>query len=104
MNEKYSDRSGVEPADRHAGPGYSTLVAVWAALVALTGLLVLVSRAGQGAAVWGLLLITPLKASLVFYFFMHLKYEGLLLKTVLAVALCTLVVFFTLLFADTAFH
>jgi cytochrome c oxidase subunit 4 len=91
-------------AGHHAGPGYATLVAVWASLVALTGLLVLVSRAGQGAAVWGLLLITPLKAALVFYFFMHLKYEGLLLKTVVAVALGTLIIFFALLFADVAFR
>ena len=88
----------------HAAPGYGTFVAVWAVLVALTALLVLVSRSGQGAAVWGLLLITPVKAALVFYFFMHLRYEGLLLKAVIGVALVTLLIFFALLFSDVAFH
>jgi cytochrome c oxidase subunit 4 len=92
--------------DPHGGahPGYGLFVAVWAVLVSLTVLLVLISRAGQAAAVWGLLLVTPLKAGLVFYFFMHLKYEGLLLKGVVAVALATLLIFFALLFADVAFR
>jgi cytochrome c oxidase subunit 4 len=88
----------------HEAPGYRLFVLVWAALVALTGLLVLISHAGQGAAVWGLLLITPFKAILVFYFFMHLKYEGLLLKGIVAVALGTLLIFFALLFSDVAFR
>jgi cytochrome c oxidase subunit 4 len=85
-------------------PGFRVYVAVWGVLVALTALLVLVSRSGQAAAVWGLLLITPTKAALVFYFFMHLRYEGLLLKTVLAVALGTLLIFFALLYADIGFR
>ena len=40
-------------------PGYGTFLKVWAALVGLTGLLVLMSRFGQNYAVWGLLTITP---------------------------------------------
>ncbi len=85
-------------------PGYGTFVAVWAALVILTGLLVFVSHFGQKAAVWGLLTITPLKAGLVFYFFMHLKYEGPLVKGVVFVALGTLLIFFALTYADVAFR
>jgi cytochrome c oxidase subunit 4 len=85
-------------------PGYGTFITVWAALVALTGLLVLMSRCGQTYAVWGLLTITPVKAGLVFYFFMHLRYEGALLKGVLLVTLATLLIFFVLMFADVAFH
>ena len=93
----------VEP-EVHAHPGYRVFFIVWAVLVALTTLLVLVSRSGQNAAVWGLMLITPLKAALVFYFFMHLRYEGLLLKGVVTVALGTLLIFFALLFSDVAFR
>ena len=89
-------------ADHH--PGYLTFIAVWAALVTLTGLLVLMSWFGQTYAVWGLLTITPVKAGLVFYFFMHLRYEGALLKGVLLVTLGTLLIFFVLMFADVAFH
>ena len=85
-------------------PGYGTFIKVWAALVALTGILLLVSQIGQNYAVWGLLTITPLKAGLVFYFFMHLRYEGALLKAVLLITLGTLLIFFVLMFADVAFQ
>jgi cytochrome c oxidase subunit IV len=85
-------------------PGNGTFVKVWVALLVLTGLLVLTSHFGQGAAVWGLLILTPLKAGLVFYFFMHLKYEPPLLKGVVLVTLATLLIFFALLFSDVAFR
>jgi cytochrome c oxidase subunit 4 len=94
----------LESEAAHAHPGYRVFLVVWAMLVLLTSLLVLISRTGQGAAVWGLMLITPLKAALVFYFFMHLRYEGLLLKGIVTVALGTLLIFFALLFADVAFR
>jgi cytochrome c oxidase subunit 4 len=92
------------PSETQAHPGSGTFIKVWVALVILTGLLVLASRLGQTAAVWGLLTLTPLKAGLVFYFFMHLKYEGPLLKTVVLVTLGTLLIFFALLFSDVAFR
>lgn len=85
-------------------PGYGTFIKVWAALVVLTGLLVLLSHFGQGMAVWGLLVLTPIKAGLVFYFFMHLRYEGALLKGIVLVTLGTLLIFFALLFSDVAFR
>ena len=92
------------PSETQAHPGSGTFIKVWVALVILTGLLVLASRLGQTVAVWGLLTLTPLKAGLVFYFFMHLKYEGPLLKTVVLVTLGTLLIFFALLFSDVAFR
>ncbi len=83
----------------------STLFKVWVALIALTALLVLVSRAFHDSlSVPAMLTITPLKAGLVFYFFMHLKYEGLLLKTMLFAALGTLLIFLGLLFSDVLFR
>jgi cytochrome c oxidase subunit 4 len=85
-------------------PGYGTFIKVWVALVILTGCLVGVSHLGQTYAVWGLLTLTPLKAGLVFYFFMHLKYEGPLFKVVVLLTLGTLLIFFALLFSDVAFH
>jgi len=84
-------------------PSYGTVIAVWVALVLLTGCLVLLSHFGLRAAVWGLLTITPLKAGLVFYFFMHLRYEDPLLKGVMLVAIVTLLIFLVLLFSDVAF-
>jgi len=91
-------------SETHDHPGYGTFIKVWVALLILTGALVGLSHAGPKAAVWGLLTLTPLKAGLVFYFFMHLKYEGPLLKAVVLVTLGTLLIFFALLFADVAFR
>lgn len=90
-----------DPATLH--PSYRTVIAVWLALVMLTGCLVLLSHFGLRAAVWGLLTITPVKAALVFYFFMHLRYEDPLLKGVMLVAITTLLIFLVLLFSDIAF-
>jgi len=100
MSEHSADHA-IEHADH---PGYGTFIKVWVALLILTGCLVGVSHLGQTYAVWGLLTLTPLKAALVFYFFMHLKYEGPLLKIVVLVTLGTLLIFFALLFSDVAFH
>jgi cytochrome c oxidase subunit IV len=83
---------------------YRTFVLVWAALVLLTGALVLVSRLGQGLAVVAMLLITPLKAGLVLYFFMHLKYESAVLKLMVLIALFTLLMFIALMFLDIPFR
>ena len=85
-------------------PGYAIFLRVWAALLALTALLVITSRLGPTYAVWGLLVLAPIKAGLVFYFFMHLRYEGALLKGVVLVTLGTLLIFFVLLFSDVAFR
>jgi cytochrome c oxidase subunit 4 len=88
----------------HGHPTYATFVKVWVALLVLTGCLVLLSHAGPRAAVWGLLTLTPVKAGLVFYYFMHLKYEGALLKGVVLVTVGTLLIFFVLLYSDIAFR
>ena len=91
-------------AAEHVVP-YSTFIRVWALLLALTAVLVLVSElAHELLSVPALLTVTPLKAGLVFYYFMHLKYESTLLKTMLAVALASLVVFLLLLFSDLSFR
>jgi cytochrome c oxidase subunit 4 len=100
------DHSAEYHADEHPveHPGYATFIKVWVVLLILTACLVGVSHLGQTAAVWGLLTLTPLKAGLVFYFFMHLKYEGPLFKVVVLVTLGTLLIFFALLFSDVAFR
>lgn len=84
---------------------YATLLKVWACLLMLTFILVVVSRMFHEAlSVWAMLSITPLKAGLVFYYFMHLKYEGPVLRTMVFVALATLVVFIGMLFFDISFR
>ena len=103
--EHSADLNTVQQPEHPAEhPGYGTFIKVWVALLVLTAGLVGMSHVSQTYAVWGLLTMTPLKAGLVFYFFMHLKYEGPLLKIVILVTLGTLLIFFALLFSDVAFH
>jgi len=85
-------------------PGYGTFIRVWLLLLLLTAGLVSLSHVSQTYAVWGLMTLTPLKAGLVFYYFMHLKYEGPVFKIVVLVTLGTLLIFFALLFSDVAFR
>ena len=84
---------------------YQTFILVWGVLMGLTVLLVFVSRVNHELfSVPAMLTVTPLKAGLVFYFFMHLKYERPLLKVMVFVTLATLVVFIGLLFLDISFR
>jgi cytochrome c oxidase subunit IV len=85
--------------------GYATFIKVWLALVGLTTVLVALSVAHMpGLAVLAMLLITPTKASLVFFYFMHLKYESTALKYMVAIALGALVIFVGLTFTDYLFR
>jgi cytochrome c oxidase subunit 4 len=81
--------------------GYGTFIKVWGILVALTGALVALSAShSPNLALLGLLVITPTKASLVFFYFMHLKYESTALKYMVVAAITVLVIFVGLTFAD----
>lgn len=85
--------------------GYGKLAAVWLALLALTGLTVGVSRLQIGIGhVWGSLAIASAKAGLVIAFFMHMRYEGRLLRWLLFVALLTLAIFIGLTFFDVLYR
>ena len=85
--------------------GYRTLTAVWLGLMALTALTVWVSRHNLGIGhVWGSLAIASLKAGLVIAFFMHMRYEGRLLRGLLFVALVTLACFIGLTFFDVLYR
>ncbi|HBL16266.1 MAG: hypothetical protein A2X36_13215 [Elusimicrobia bacterium GWA2_69_24] len=83
---------------------YPALLKVWGTLLLLTAALVGASRVSPAAAVWAMLVLTPVKAALVLFFFMHLKYEGALLKGMVFTALSVLVVFISLLFLDISFR
>ena len=81
--------------------GYAIFVKVWIALVVLTAALVaLAATRVPNLALLGLLVITPTKASLVFLYFMHLKYENAALKYMVAAAIGVLIIFIGLTFAD----
>jgi cytochrome c oxidase subunit 4 len=74
-------------------------------LLALTGLTVWVSRLDLGVnRVWGALAIASVKAGLVIAFFMHMRYEGRLLRWLLFFALVTLAVFIGFTFFDVLYR
>ncbi|KAA0893480.1 cytochrome C oxidase subunit IV family protein [Oryzomonas rubra] len=85
--------------------GYAKLAQVWLALLALTALTVLITRVELGGyKVLGALTIACLKSGLVIAFFMHMKYEGRLLRWLLFVALVTLAIFIGLTFFDVLYR
>lgn len=85
--------------------GYPLFVGVWAALLVLTGLLVGANLTLPPlAALIATLTITPVKAWLVFYYFMHLKYESATLKTMVFATLSSLIVFIGMVFLDYPFR
>jgi cytochrome c oxidase subunit 4 len=76
-------------------------VSVWIALLTLTGVTIMAARMRMGE--WSMLanlLIASTKASLVLWFFMHLKYEKKLLKMLLFVPIVTITVIIGLTFFD----
>jgi len=89
----------------HAAVPYRTFVIVWALLLVLTATTVAVSRIHLGALnIWVALGIASLKSALVIFFFMHLKYERLLFKLLLLLALVTLATFIGLTFFDVLYR
>ena len=81
------------------------LVGIWLALLALTALTVAITRVELGGyKVLGALTIACAKAGLVIAVFMHMKYEGKLLRWLLFLALLTLAVFIGFTFFDVLYR
>jgi cytochrome c oxidase subunit IV len=95
------DESEVHP---HIIP-YRTFFRVWLLLIALTAVLVIASRLfHELLSVWAMLILTPIKAGLVFYFFMHLKYEKPFLRALVVLTLGLLTMVIGLLFFDILYR
>src|ERR1051326_5638339 len=82
-------------------PSVRTYLAVWIALLALTGLTVAISRVELGE--WNVvaaITIAVIKATLVTLFFMHVKGSGNLLKLFVAAGLFWMMILFGLTLTD----
>jgi cytochrome c oxidase subunit IV len=89
---------------RHIIP-YKTFIKVWLSLLALTAVLVLTSKLFHEAlSVYAMLVLTPVKAGLVFFFFMHLKYEKPFLRALVFLTLGLLTMVIGLLFFDILYR
>jgi len=84
---------------------YRTLIRIWLLLIVLTAILVVASRFFHEAlSVGAMLVLTPIKAGLVFFFFMHLKYEKTFLKALVFLTLGLLTLVIGLLFFDILYR
>ncbi len=81
--------------------GSKTFIAVWITLLILTGLTIKAAQMRMGE--WSMLanlLIASTKASLVLWFFMHLKYERKFFKVLFLVPIATITIIIGLTFFD----
>ena len=81
------------------------LAGIWLILLALTALTVGITRVELGGyKVLGAMTIACLKAGLVIAVFMHMKYEGRLLRWLLFLTLVTLAIFIGFTFFDVLYR
>lgn len=91
--------------EQHHIVSYKTLTGIWLTLLVLTALTVAITRVDLGGyKVLGALTIACAKSGLVIAIFMHMKYEGKLLRWLLFLALVTLAVFIGLTFFDVLYR
>ena len=92
--------------ERHHITSNKKLAGVWLALLALTALTVGITRLelGGGWKVLAALTIACAKAGLVIAVFMHMQYEGRLLRWLLFLALLTLAIFIGVTFFDVLYR
>ena len=91
--------------EQHHIIGYRTLTGIWLLLLVLTGLTVGITRVELGGyKVVTALGIACIKAGLVIAVFMHMKYEGRLLRWLLFLALVTLAIFIGFTFFDVLYR
>lgn len=94
----------MEQPRPHAVPA-RTFIIVWACLIALTGVTVFVAGLHLGRlSILAAISIASVKAGLVLWFFMHLKYESRFFKLLLLVPVATLAVIIGLTFFDIWFR
>ncbi|MBI5099319.1 MAG: cytochrome C oxidase subunit IV family protein [Nitrospirae bacterium] len=81
--------------------GYRIYFIVWICLLILTATTVAISnlKLGKYGALISLF-IASIKASLILLFFMHLKYEGFLIKAMLLLTIMTIAIIVGLTFSD----
>jgi len=102
MNQNAS--SSVENQENHS-IGYGVYILVWLSLVVFTGLTVAVAGVDLKAlAVTVALSIAATKSILVLMYFMHLKYEPPLFRTLVVVVVVALATFIILTFLDILFR
>jgi cytochrome c oxidase subunit 4 len=90
---------------QHEPMGYGVYILTWLTLLLLTSITTTAAGLAFGhLSVFVALAIAAVKATIVVYLFMHLKYESKLFHVMVLVVLVTLVIFIGLTFTDTLFR
>ncbi|NOQ96963.1 MAG: cytochrome-c oxidase [Calditrichae bacterium] len=85
--------------------GYGTYIMVWLALLIMTGLTVTVAGLNlKNFSIVATIFIAGFKSMLVLNYFMHLKYESALFKSMVFITIFTLVIIIGLTFTDISFR
>jgi cytochrome c oxidase subunit 4 len=91
----------MKEQEKHIVVSTKTFVLIWLALLVLTGVTIKAAQMRMGE--WSILanlLIASTKASLVLWFFMHLKYEKMFFKLLFFVPIATITIIIGLTFFD----
>ena len=100
-----SHDAGHHEEAHHEPTGYGQYFMTWFSLVFLTAITVTAAGLHLGnASVLVALLIATIKASIVLYLFMHLKYEDATFHRLLIIVIVAMSIFIGLTFTDTHFR
>lgn len=103
MNETHATTTGGHEA--HEPLSYRFLTLIWLGLMCLTAITIAVARIDLGFLnVVAALGVASLKASLVIFFFMHLKYENWVIKGMVLTAFVILAIAIGLTFVDVGYR
>jgi cytochrome c oxidase subunit 4 len=100
-----NDAGNEHEAQAHEPMGYGTYFLTWFSLLCLTA--ITVTAAGMhfgGMSVVVALVIAAIKASIVLFLFMHLKYEDAMFHRMLLIMILALTIFIGLTFTDVLFR
>ena len=96
---------GHDHGQDHGPLSYRFLTLIWAGLMVLTAITVAVSRVDLGFMNVAVALgVASIKASLVIFFFMHLKYENWIIKGMVLTAFVILAIAIGLTFVDVGYR
>lgn len=94
----------MKNSDMHI-QSYGKLLGVLAILLVLTAFTIVISRIDMGGAnIWVALIVASVKSSFVLLFFMHLKYESILIKASFLSTVGFLSILIGFMFWDVAFR
>ena len=100
-----SHDAGHHEESHHEPTSYGMYFVTWFALIFLTAITVTAAGLHLGnAGVLVALLIATVKASIVLWLFMHLKYEDATFHRLLLIVITTMAIFIGMTFTDTLFR